>query len=43
MYLSSLCACEIGQLSHTYLKDGGLSHRKTLSNLTKAAQDVVAE
>lgn len=40
MHSSSLCAYEIGSLSHSYLKDGGLSHKKTLSNLTKAAQCV---
>lgn len=40
MHSSSLCAYEIGSLSHSYLKDGGLSHKNPLSNLTKAAQCV---
>lgn len=43
MHSSSLCAHEIGNLSHSYLKDRGLSHKKTLSNLTKAAQCVCSK
>lgn len=43
MHSSSLCAYEIGSLSYSYLKDGGLGHKKPLSNLTKAAQCVCSK